>query len=806
MNRFIAATHATQSAGRLHRQAGLRGLLALALALSAALMPGYSVAAPLVTLWYVSPGGDDANDCLSSLSACAHIQSAIGKTSAGDTIIIGPGTYAENLSIAESITLQGADQTTTIIDGQALGSTILINNATVNLSGVTVRNGQNSYGAGINIGSSAVVNISNSRISQNTGSGGGAGIANQGSLKLINVSLSDNINNGNDNGGGLRNLGSAELINSVVNNNQSASNAGGIYNRGVLTLTNSALSGNQAAGGGAIYNQNMLTLNNTLISRNQATGAAGGGIYNAGLGFNLGSVIDAGSLITGNVAATSGGGIFNASTGQLTLVNTNIVSNTANASFGGGLYNEGQAILTSLNVKNNIAIANGGGLYSAGSSSNLILNNSTVIGNQSNSNGGGLYNDGPASLSSVSLIDNRTLFVSGGGIFNGSNGQLTVRQSTLVGNLAPGGNGGGIFNSPNARLLATGSTLFKNYSGQSGGGINNRGTLTLTQSALYSNTTTLQGGSGLYNNASARLSNVTFSYNTVLSSTTGAILNDSGALEVVNGTISHNAWPALARTGGSIVLTNTIVAASIGGVNCNSPLTSNGYNLDSGSSCGLHATGDISNTDPLLGPLVNNGGATLTRILQTGSPAIDAGNDSICPGVDQRGVTRPQGDHCDIGAYEVIGFTNSTPAPIEAGQCITSSTDVPSSLVIGNLQIGANVTFQPRGDLRIKLYSPVQRVSQLLDATGGSGQNLDVLWDDPAPDPVGTEDHDPAFPYYDLIRHPDHPLSVMSGVNLRGLWRLEICNVGVNTGTLNRWTLVAPNFGNPKVLLPLVRR
>ena len=56
--------------------------------------------------------------------------------------------------------------------------------------------------------------------------------------------------------------------------------------------------------------------------------------------------------------------------------------------------------------------------------------------------------------------------------------------------------------------------------------------------------------------------------------------------------------------------------------------------------------------EPLLGALADNGGPTLTHALLTGSPAIDAGNDAACPATDQRGVTRPQGAHCDIGSYE----------------------------------------------------------------------------------------------------------------------------------------------------------
>ena len=342
MNRFTAAPTVVKFAARRHRLAGLCGLLVIALVLALALPPKHSLAAPTAVLWYVSPGGNDANNCVTSQTACAHIQTAINKAASGDTIHIEPGTYAENLDLYgyDNLTLQGANQFTTIIDGQGLiGSVVTINNSTVNLSGLTVRNGKYIYGAGVYIYPASTVSLADSRIIDNIGQNGGGGILNNGRLNLTNVNLSNNTNLGSsDRGGGLLNLGIAELTNCTVANNQSlSSSGGGIGNRGTLTITNSTLSENQAGKGGAIYNESSLVLKSTLISRNQAKAAEGGGIYNTGLGFKPGSIIDASSLITDNVAAASGGGIYNSSTGSLVLAGTRIVSNTA-STFGGGLY------------------------------------------------------------------------------------------------------------------------------------------------------------------------------------------------------------------------------------------------------------------------------------------------------------------------------------------------------------------------------------------------------------------------------------------------------------------------------------
>jgi hypothetical protein len=91
-------------------------------------------------------------------------------------------------------------------------------------------------------------------------------------------------------------------------------------------------------------------------------------------------------------------------------------------------------------------------------------------------------------------------------------------------------------------------------------------------------------------------------------------------------------------------------------------MTSHGYNLSSDNSCNFDGPGDMDNTNPLLGPLQNNGGPTFTQALISGSPAIDAGNPSGCNDgqghllkTDQRGMPRPDLEDaggCDMGAFE----------------------------------------------------------------------------------------------------------------------------------------------------------
>lgn len=103
---------------------------------------------------------------------------------------------------------------------------------------------------------------------------------------------------------------------------------------------------------------------------------------------------------------------------------------------------------------------------------------------------------------------------------------------------------------------------------------------------------------------------------------------------------------------------NTIVANNTGvGGNCSGTITSLGYNLEFGNTCVFTATGDITSTNPLLGPLANNGGTTQTMALQAGSPAINRipnGTNGCGTTIttDQRGFIRV--GPCDIGAFEYV--------------------------------------------------------------------------------------------------------------------------------------------------------
>ena len=92
---------------------------------------------------------------------------------------------------------------------------------------------------------------------------------------------------------------------------------------------------------------------------------------------------------------------------------------------------------------------------------------------------------------------------------------------------------------------------------------------------------------------------------------------------------------------------------------------SRGHNIASGADCKFTATGDLQNTDPRLAPLADNGGPVETSALRQGSPAVDAVAAAACPSTDARGVLRPAGGGCDIGAFE-IATPAATTAPAAA--------------------------------------------------------------------------------------------------------------------------------------------
>jgi hypothetical protein len=300
--------------------------------------------------------------------------------------------------------------------------------------------------------------------------------------------------------------------------------------------------------------------------------------------------------------------------------------------------------LQGLTVTNGLA-ASGAGIDN--SSGSLTLIGVTVTGNeaavagdsQAVSRGGGISSSGPLTLREATVSNNISRASNGssqtvaqsGGI--SAVGPATIERSTVSGNAS-------IASSTGTQVVA-----------QSGG-------LSLFGEPTTVDRSTISGNSSNASNGAlqtvAQTAGLQASDGVTLtgSTVTGNMVNSTGSVGRANVSIF-----------GSHVVRDTIISNPIGSPeSCTAPLTSGGFNIDDGTSCGLSQPTDLSNTSPGLDPILrDNGGPTLTHGLAAGGAAIDRGN-AFGATADQRGSPRPSdfastanaagGDGSDIGAFE----------------------------------------------------------------------------------------------------------------------------------------------------------
>jgi predicted outer membrane repeat protein len=332
----------------------------------------------------------------------------------------------------------------------------------------------------------------------------------------------------------------------------------------------------------------------------------------------------------------------------------------------------------------NVTISGGGAvqIFGVASGVKFNVNKLTIANGASTYSGGGIVNSGTLTVTNSTFSGN-TASVIGGGIQNA--GTLTVTNSTFSGNSSDVF-GGAISSQGTLITTVTNSTFSGNTAGANGGGINNGAPLTVTNSTFSGNragTGALDGdGGGIMNSGTLTVTNSTFSGNRAAVAGGGGGISNFGTLTVTNSTFSGNSGAFGGAIGGPATLKNTLLANSPIGGNCaagsnGSSNTSLGHNLSDDQTCGsgFTQTGDMNNTPAGLDPagLKNNGGPTQTIALLPISPAVDAipvspinyctATDGTTPiATDQRGVTRPQGPACDIGAFELV----QADAPITA--------------------------------------------------------------------------------------------------------------------------------------------
>jgi CSLREA domain-containing protein len=610
-----------------------------------------------------NPGDGICGDATGQCTLRAAIQEADAQPAGTVTNVTVPaGTYALSLGplpvTGNVIVVTGAGSSATVVKNakKVRGELFSVAaKASVTLADLELTGGTATKTAGGALVNAGATTLDSVLVTKNTSrSGGGLTNSKGASLTLLNSTVSNNSaasakadSTPGGSGGGILNAGQLQLTGSTISGNVGGSggfggtspggrggDGGGLDNSGTAVITTSTISGNTAGSGGL------------GLSGNEPSGAGGdgGGIYSSG-----GSVTLTNSSVTANQAgypgpagespfprAGNGGGIW--SSASLTVSGTSFLSNTTAyppsspyaaagaGGSGGAIYATGMAKVSSSTFTSNAAGAgeaqgpgaggDGGAIANFGT---LTLSGSAVAGNSAG-NGGGSANGG-----------------AGGGLYS-STGSATLNGDTFSGNTS--GTGG------NAIPVDPGCTA--PGVGGNGGAIYSSSSLTVVNSTVSGNSV----GQGGY----------------LVAPCAGQAHGGYGAGMAVQGgsagvsysTVANNS-DGIYNRGATVTLGGTIVADN-SGANCHGPITeSPGYNLDSGTTCRFAATTDITNTEPDLGTLADNGGPTQTQALLSGSPAIDHAGTSAggCPATDQRGAPRPDeaGDlgSCDIGAYESQG-------------------------------------------------------------------------------------------------------------------------------------------------------
>ncbi len=434
-----------------------------------------------------------------------------------------------------------------------------------------------------------------------------------------------------------------------------------------------------------------------------------------------------GMTITGGCPANypGGGGIYNG--GALAVTNCTISGNVQDnwGNSGGGIANFGTMTVTNTTISGNGLPGNpGGGIYAG--SKNTTITNCTISGNHGSGILGGV--DGSGVISNSTISGNGDVSNSGAGIV----GSWVVTKCMISGNLS-GGIDGHDMTITNCMISGNSKT-----NGYGGGGISvdYPGNVTITNSTISGNSVSGRNGvtggvtgGGIYFSANATVANCTISGNSVVGNSNGsgygggisAMDNGSRTLNVTitNSTVTGNSaiagsYPSPSAGGGiyigsyssltaraTIIALNTAPSGPDVYSDYSATLTSQGFNLignNTGATITPAQASDKIGTsaapiDPLLGPLQNNGGPTSTCALLAGSPAIEAGDDSVLNTplsltTDQRGAgfTRRSGSHVDIGAFETVfqPVITTSAAPLGAG----------STSGGGTFANGASVTVQ----------------------------------------------------------------------------------------------------------------
>jgi hypothetical protein len=602
-------------------------------------------------------GGAIANSGTLTLNSCAVSLSTAGMT--------GGGIENDNTLTATNCTIANDS-------AGASGGGIYNNaNATLTMNACTVSGDSAANGGGVyNAGKLLTANNStfsgnHALIAAGAVTGDGSGINNTGNLTLTNCTIANNTTIGTGvsprgAGGGINNTstGSMTAINCTIAGNTAAGAGGGINNSGLAALANTIVGTNMAGGGGPdvfgavttnsaynlIGNGDGLSGIFNGINGNQV--GSGGTPINpilAPLG-NYGGLTQTMALLPGSPAIDAGSNVLASTTtderGFSRITNGTVdigalevqiyIAYSTVPSGGGSLYT---ALTNANQAGGSVVLITATGLIGLTSSLPAIAQDVQILGPGANNltvSGTGqfqIFNVQSGVTASIAglTIDDGFSGTSGGGIRNV--GTLSLANCTVSNSVATA-SGGGISNSSAGTITAVNCTIANNTA-PSGGGIQNAGTFSLINCTIANNTTGAAGGNGggIANTGMLSLSDCTVAGNSATTAGGGIYSAVGASTSVANTIVSTNAASSGSDVSGTV--TNEQGSSLIGG-------------------------------NPVLGILQNNGGPTQTMALLPGSPAIGAGNVGLIPSgitTDQRGLPRTLHGKVDIGAFQSRGFS-----------------------------------------------------------------------------------------------------------------------------------------------------
>ncbi len=679
----------------------------------------------LATYFVDSTADNDTGTCAADNQAgnvgCT-IRSATAAAAANpgnDTIRIPDGTYNTFIDfftdVSQDFTFIGntADPTAVVIDGGGVTRPVDIAAGTpgvnVSFQGMTFQNGvadDSSGGGGIN---SSGINLSLDTV-----------------IIQDNMALGDPFSPGStSSGGGIEAFdGNVTIVDSIIRRN-SASRKGGGIEFGTsnasstinLDVTSTTIADNTSASdAGGVYLDTVLAAGrfDGVVFNNNSAGFSGGGMYAEGASV---TVVDSQFTNNRSVAVGEGGGglyiLGQPGSGLFLIFDTDFRNNTADAGGGGleivnaagrvdgGVFDQNQVTGPGAGFEEG-----GGGILVIGAPvlnpPEVTLDGVTVTGNRAPAAGGIAIVDGNVTISNALIQGNQapsTLLGAGGigAVSNAFGPSLVIESSRIIGNSTAAEAGG--IGSVDANVRIIDSTIDGNVAnGGRAGGVGVIGnarfpTLAISSTTISNNLANTDGGGIAVAAASLQMENVTVTQNTALG-TGGGIAYDntdgSAASFIRSSTVADNSGLAgagnLAAQGTRTIAVDTSIFSAGTCAIVPGAVASQGFNIDSGSSCGFASVGDSSNTDPLLGPLQDNGGLVFTLALLAGSPAIDAANPgAVPPPTDARGATRPLDGNNDLIAVADIGaFEAEQPASL----VVDEVSDVDDGIItVGNLSL-----------------------------------------------------------------------------------------------------------------------